>query len=261
VIYGKEIAPKTKTPHLQGYAELEHLTKFTTIKKALGDRYHIESRKGAQRQAIDYCKKDGKWTEVGTPRKQGARTDIPWARQLALEEGMREVTARCNMQDIRIAEKFLTYNEEPRDWKPKVIWIWGKTGTGKSRRARETEWKPTETYTKNDGTKWWDGYDAHECVILDDFRCSWWTITEMLSLLDRYEKKVEYKGGWRQFKPKCIIITSCQAPSDCYKNTGEAIDQLIRRVDEIIHLVSEVSEVGEGNTILPLPNKYEDNIA
>ena len=71
-------------------------------------------------------------------------------------------------------------------------------------------------YRKASDTKWWPGYDCHEEVIIDDFRDSWWPITYMLDLLDRYETKVETKGGYRQFVPKKIIITSCQDPNRCY---------------------------------------------
>lgn len=242
VVYGKEVG-ENNTPHLQGYVELTKKCRLSYMKK-LHNTAHWEPRMGTQSEAINYCIKDNDYVEIGTKKKAGERTDLDRVRTMALEDGMRMVTAKGNSQQIRIAEKFLTYNEEPRDWKPEVIWIWGPTGTGKSRLARE-RCNLSDLYTKNDGTKWWEGYDGHEDVIIDDFRDSWWSITEMLSLLDRYEKRVEYKGGLRQFKPKKIIVTSAMEPSACYRNTGERIDQLMRRIDEIINLVPAfVPEVG-----------------
>lgn len=243
LIYGKEEG-EGGTPHLQGYMELTNPMRITTLKN-INERIHWESRKGTQEQAITYCKKDDNWTEHGTKKSQGQRNDLDRVRQNALDEGMRWVTSYCNAQQIKVAESFLTYNEEPRDWKPTIIWIWGPTGTGKSMRAREiTE----NAYTKSDGTKWWPGYDGHEHLIIDDFRDSWWTITEMLSLLDRYEKRIEFKGGYRQLKARLIVITSCKSPNECYKNTGESIDQLTRRIDHTIELtsVTDVTEVGRG---------------
>lgn len=243
------------TPHYQGYMELNKKIRFNTIKKML-PRAHIEMRRGTQAQAIEYCKKEKNFKEYGDPRWQGERTDLDKVRTLALTEGMRAVTSIYEINGINTAIKFLTYNEEPREWKPKVIWICGPTGVGKSKMARELS-DMNDTYTKNDGTKWWDRYDSHEYVILDDFRDSWWTITETLSLLDRYEKQVEIKGGWRQFKPRQIIVTSIKHPSECYGNTGECIQQLLRRIDEIIILpntersliiVPVVPEVPRGNT-------------
>nr|WDW25898.1 MAG: replication-associated protein [Cressdnaviricota sp.] len=230
VIYGKEVG-ESGTPHLQGYVELDKVGRFSAVKKLHGTA-HWEQRLGTQEEAIAYCMKDGDFVERGTRKRAGTRTDLDRVRQMAVESGMRAVSATGNMQQIRVAEKYLTYNEEPRDWETEVIWIYGPTGSGKSRLARELT-HVDDVYTKNDGSKWWDGYDNHEDVIIDDFRDSWWSITEMLSLLDRYEKRVEYKGGYRQFRPKKIIITSAVKPERCYAGTGEAINQLLRRIKEI----------------------------
>lgn len=241
LIVGAEVGA-SGTPHLQGYIEFKKATRFTTARKLLGGRAHIEIRKGPQEKAIDYCKKDGDWTERGERKIQGDRVDLDRVRELAHEGGMRAVSAYSNLQQIHVAEKYLTYNEEKRDWKPTVTWIWGPTGTGKSRKAREML-ADVDYYTKNDGAKWWPGYDAHEAVIIDDFRDSWFTLTEMLSLLDRYEKVVEFKGGYRQFLARQIIVTSAFPPRQCYKNTGEAIEQLIRRIDTVIQLGEPVDSL------------------
>lgn len=251
LIFGRERGVNG-TAHLQGYMELKKNTRFTTLKK-MWPRMHIESRRGTQQQAIAYCMKEGDYNTFGAPKQQGYRTDLDRTRQVALTGGMREITTIGNLQAIKVAEKFLTYNEEPRDWQPEVKWFWGSTGTGKSRQARIELGE--DVYTKNDGSKWWDGYDGHEDVIIDDFRPSWWSLTEMLSLLDRYEKRIEFKGGWRQFRPRRIIITSAFAPEECYKSTGECIAQLTRRINETRHLVADVPEVAEvilDNSATPL---------
>lgn len=259
VVCGREEG-KEGTPHLQGYMELDKRTRFNTVKKWL-PRAHIEERKGTALQASEYCKKDGNFLELGNISCQGARSDLDKTRTIAMEEGMRKVTTICNSQQIKVAEKFLTYNEEPRDFKPEVIWLWGPTGTGKSRKARELCGE--DTFTKNDPSKWWDGYDGHEHVIIDDFRPSWWPLTDILSLLDRYEKRVEFKGGYRQFTARKIIITSCLPPSECYKGTGESIQQLIRRIDHIVNMnyenVPEVP-VPEVAGVILYPAPEIDNI-
>jgi len=235
VVVGWEIGD-SGTPHMQGYGELVKVTKWASLKKVM-PRAHLEGRKGSQAQAIEYCKKEGFYTEHGTRKRQGARKDLDRVREDALEGGMRSVSSWANLQGIRVAEKFLSYNEEPRDWEPAVYWLWGPTGTGKSRIARKLCINEDDVYVKNTATKWWDGYDGHESVIIDDFRPSWWDLTYMLGLLDRYEFRVETKGGHRQFRPKVIIVTSAIPPDRCYLGTGECVKQLLRRV-------SEVSEVG-----------------
>jgi len=249
IIYGYEVG-KTGTPHLQGYAELNHKMRIQTIKK-LGvgfERMHIEPRQGKQLEAIKYCKKDGQWMEFGEPKqlKQGQRNDLDQCREAARDHGMKEVSCWGNLQEIRIAEKYLQYNEPKRNWKPEVTWLYGLTGTGKSKLAHQML---PNAYTKSEGSKWWDGYDAHDTVILDDFRGDWMKLSELLTLLDRYERRVEYKGGTRQFLAKKIIITSCKSPQECYNVPDENIDQLLRRLDCVKHL-GGVTEVG-GNTVNP----------
>lgn len=241
VVFGFEIAPETGTPHLQGYAELAKRTEFNTVAKMY--KWHIERRKGSQQQAIEYCKKEGNVVERGKKREQGHRADLDIVRAEAFENGMRGVTTWANFQGMKVAEKFLTYNEPARDWKPEVIWLWGKTGAGKSKKAREI-CGDGDTFTKNTGHKWWDGYDSHENIIIDDFRDSWWSLTYMLALLDRYEFQVEIKGGLRQIRAKRIVITSLYPPESMYRGVGEDIQQLIRRIESCQEILPEVPEVG-----------------
>lgn len=247
VLYGEEVAPTTGTPHLQCYVEFTGKKTWNVVRALLPERSaDIAIRRGTQKQAIEYCKKEGKFTERGEKKNQGSRGDLDGIRVLALEGGMREVTRHGNCQQIAVATKFLTYNEEPRDWKPYVVWIWGPTGVGKSRMAREIL-NSDDIYTKSDGTKWFDGYDNHENVIFDDFREDWFTFTYMLSLLDRYECRVEIKGGLRQFKPKVIVITSPCKPEYAFQNCYEDRTQLLRRIDEVIELVARCPEVAGNN--------------
>lgn len=258
LIIGREVG-ESGTPHLQGYVELQHPLKLTTLKN-VSPKAHWERAAGDQKSNIAYCSKDGNVSTYGEPGEQGKRNDLKEIKETAVERGMRGVleTATC-YNSIRIAEKYLVYFERKRDWQPEVYWFWGPTGTGKSRLANE-EAGPN-AYRKNDDTKWWDGYDAHENVIIDDFRDSWWKITEMLSLLDRYSKTIECKGGSRQFLARKIWVTSAREPSTMYQGTGESITQLLRRINIIKYLspATEVltTEVG-GNTSPPLFEYDED---
>jgi len=250
VVFNREVAPSTGTNHLQIYIELKQRKSLKQLKAIppLG-KCHIEARKGTQAEAVTYCKgfkKDGSlkegssghFVEVGTARQQGARIDLDSCREMALAEGMRAVTRSFGAQAIKTASLFLTYNEDCRSWKPSVTWVTGATGTGKSLLA----WTclrgqfGSDVYHKKCGSRWWDGYDGHKGVVIDDFRGSWWKLTEMLSLLDRYPKMVEVKGGWRQFKPRSVFVTSILAPQDVYHVVElgqEPIQQLLRRIDRV----------------------------
>lgn len=250
-VIGYEVG-KQGTPHWQGYAELKNKTRDTTIYKIA--KWHVERRMGPQSKAITYCKKDGNWVVWGKPTEQGYRSDLDSSRRLALESGMRAVSSTCNLQQIRVAEKFLTYNEEPRDWMPQVIYIWGRSRTGKSRLARQLVAEhglKDDVYCKNDNTKWWDGYDGQEAIIIDDFRDTWWAPTEFLRIFDAYECRVEYKGGYRQLRSRIMIITSIKAPHTLYRNCDEDVNQFLGRLTSILKydevcgsFVPDVPEVG-----------------
>lgn len=248
VVYGREIGVEG-TPHLQGYGELRKRTRFNTICRHFEGRAHIEARQGTQEAAINYCKKDGNFVEIGAKHNQGLRGDLDAVRQQALDEGMRQITRDRNAQQIRVAEKFLTYNEEPRNAEVIVKWFYGGTGTGKSRTAR-AESEGMDVYVKNTANKWWDGYDGHEIVILDDFRETWWPLEEMLSILDRYEKRIEVKGGMRQLKATTIYVTTPEHPERMYQAQG-ADRQLLRRITEIRNFDPEADPEVGGVILMP----------
>lgn len=118
---------------------------------------------------------------------------------------------------------------------PYVHWYYGKTGCGKSLNVRNEIKKlnlgePAEI-SKN--LEWFDGYREQDCVIFDEFRGNWCTIGYLLRVLDRYAMTVPIKGGFVNWNPKHIFITSCMAPEDVYKDCGENIQQLLRRIHDI----------------------------
>lgn len=231
VIFGKETGA-SGTPHLQGYIQFYKRLRFNAVKRLLPG-CHIEVARASAQANIDYCSKDGNVEFRGNPKHKGERADLDIVRRDAAENGMQNVCRWANLQQIRVAEKFLTYCEEPRNWKPNVTWLWGGPGTGKTRRAHEMLANP---YVKNTGSKWFDGYDGHDEILLDDFRDTWWELGFMLGLLDRYAFRVEHKGGSRQFVCKEIVVTSPFPPNLMYRNQGEDIDQLLRRIDTIVEL-------------------------
>ncbi|WP_445775551.1 hypothetical protein [Shewanella sp.] len=236
LIYGVETCPDSGKVHHQGYCEFPTNRKLNRLKK-FDTTIHWERRQGNQDQAIDYSKKEGDWHEFGEKitTNQGSRNDIKLAKQLVKDgAGMARIIDECtSYQAIRMAELSLKYNEKKRDWLPDVVWLYGPTGTGKTRRAVEE--CGGDYWMSGRNLKWWEGYDAHENIIIDDFRKDFCTFHELLRILDRYPYRLEVKGTSRQLLAKKIFITSCFHPRDVY-DTREDIEQLIRRISSIINL-------------------------
>lgn len=238
LIVGCEVGEQG-TPHLQGYVNLKTSMSMKALSKKLRRAYLAES-KGDALSNKNYCSKEKVLIEYGNIPKQGKRTDIEKIRDI-LEETPGNPLRECiknatSLQSIKIAEKYLTYFEKPRVEKPQVLWFHGPTGTGKSKEAHSImEDKYGDNYyVANETNKWWDGYDAHEGVIIDDMRKDFTKFHVLLRLLDRYAYRVEIKGGYRQFKAKTIIITSCYSPQEMYQNRfSEDLGQLLRRIDKI----------------------------
>lgn len=237
LIYGKEVAT-TGTKHLQGYIYFSDAKSFSKVQKLLPTGAHIEKTKGDPQQASVYCKKDGDYVETGNlPLKQGKRTDLDMVKDMVKSGNTLTeiIDSAKSYQSIRSAELILKYNERKRNYKPKVIWLYGNSGTGKTRYAYDNY---ENIYRKTNSTgKWFEGYDAHENVLLDDIKdLSKEYYSFLLELLDRYEVRVETKGGSRQFLAKNIIVTSIWHPKNMYQSYNDAVE-LLRRIDEIIEKV------------------------
>lgn len=228
-IVGKECGSQG-THHLQIYFRMKEAKTFTRIKKEF-PRAHIEVAKGDDMANKKYCSKEEVLIEEGTVKQQGKRNDIDTIREMVADgQNMREILqVATSVQSVRMAEIHMKYFEGKRNWKPLVKWYYGGTGVGKSKRAYEESEDP---YVALDTIKWWEGYDGHKHVIIDDMRGDFAKFHQLLKLLDRYEYKVECKGGSRQFLAEQIIITSCYSPQQMFScKTEEDLGQLFRRID------------------------------
>ncbi|AEM05802.1 REP 2 [Rodent stool-associated circular genome virus] len=140
---------------------------------------------------------------------------------------------------------------EHRRSAPEVIWIYGTTGSGKSRLAEAYCRKVAgeDYYFHAPGSlKWWDGYEEQSAVILDDLRRRHLRevggFSYLLRILDRYDCQIEVKGGFRKNKYNLVIITGQRDPVAEFTYRGdnnediveEDMGQLIRRLARIIEL-------------------------
>lgn len=234
VVYGEEKAPTTGTPHLQGYFYFKDAKSARWLKDRLPEKVSFFAANGSAESNRKYCTKDGtNIYERGTIPKQGKRTDLDEVKETLKETGrMRDIVLVAkSYQSVRMAEVILKYHEEPRDWEPHVRWFYGETGTGKSREALKILGK--DCYVAMNTAKWWEGYDGHENVLIDDFRKEFCSFVELLKYLHAVPLRVECKGGSRQFRARNIIITSAYHPAYVYGRIEEDVCQLLRRINEI----------------------------
>lgn len=232
----QEICPMTKKLHWQIYLELSNGKDIKWMKKHIHATGHFEPRKGSQTDAIKYCsktdtRKEGcKPIEIGKPHQQGKRSDLDKVGQM-INEGktLKDIAIEHPGTYIKFhkgLEKLKSIISPRRSWKTELIIYWGKSGTGKSRKA----WEEYPNAYSKDGSKWWDGYNDQDVVIIDDFEGEI-PYREMLKITDRYPYRVQTKGGYSELLVKKIIITSNKHPSEWFQR--ESITEFERRIDTI----------------------------
>jgi len=242
-IYGKEVG-ESGTPHLQCYMKCTKQTTMMTLKK-IWSRAHFEikSRHSSVLQCVNYCRKDGKYTESGDPPVEphvngNIKNQELWDQTLRLaKEG--------NMNDINSKHTIIYYNTLNKiaddflpipkhlDWvdgKTPNKWYWGPTGTGKSRKARTEN---PDAYIKDVMNHWWTGYKGESVAIIEDISTFHVAMGDALKIwADRYAFPANKKFGGATIRPQVIIVTSNFKISDIWadENTHEP---LYRRFEEI----------------------------
>lgn len=238
LVFGFETAPSTGVKHLQGYISFPERKRPSQIKTFLR-RAHLEIAKGNPKQNQEYCKKGGNSEEFGSiPAGAGARTDLTH-----LQERIKSGASRHDIRDefftlyCRYPKAIDNYIQElaaPRTWETNVVVYWGKTGTGKTRSV--FAFTDIESIYVHPGDHWFDGYVSQPVALFDDFNGSEFKLSYLLKLLDRYPMKVPVKGGFVNWIPKHIYITSNKDPHEWYQNAHEEQrNALFRRIKEIKH--------------------------
>lgn len=234
-VFGREVAPTTGTNHLQGYMYFAGLKTFGAIKKLLPDGTHIEKAKGNATQNREYCIKEGKFEEHGTPPAQGHRTDIQQIKDMVREgQHISEIAeVATSYQTLKFAQTLLTIkpNTELR-LDLRVHWFWGATGTHKTRTAYAEATAIGDTWISSRNLKWWDGYTGQPCIIIDDMRGDFCTFHEMLRILDIYPLRLEVKGGSVAAEYHHVWITSAYKPDNLWQSVEDK-GQLMRRIHEV----------------------------
>lgn len=234
LIYGKEVG-ESGTPHLQGFIHFENPRTIKGLKKVKGlEKAHLEVAI-APKEAIVYCKKDGDVFERGT-FEQGKRNDlarvydmvktgtsvdeVAWNEPSAYDACSRTL---MKLEDIRLRKL-------RRSEMTEGIWVFGKTGMGKSEWAFEQG--GDECYIFPFDNDWWDSYKAESVVIIDEFRGQL-PYNVLLKMVDKHPNFFVRRRCREPmpFVSKKVIITSSMPPWEVYKslNKEDSLNQLFRR--------------------------------
>lgn len=247
IIAGEELCPSNGKRHFQGFVYCDHRMRLRTVKELFGeDSMHIGDEYGKPcvdiSKSIEYCKKDGKWIERGEPPKTGSSGGQKRAWEGALEKARKgQVLSIFDERPdfVRYMDTFYKYGAKfSRPENRNTLdnfWIWGETGSGKSRYARELE--GIKLYEVSEfGRFMWQNYDpsVHEAVLVDDVRYE--DMSNHLRMIkiicDHYSFQVETKGGsLGHIRPLRIYFTSLKCLKDCVPS--DHYDEFARRFKEI----------------------------
>jgi len=239
LVYGKETAPSTGTPHLQGYIVFAN-GKTVTAARTVLRRCRIAVAAGTPSQASVYCKKDGDFVERGDlpadPAQRGSDEADRW---ITAWDSAKRGDFEAIPADIRI-RSYSTLKRIFQDYMPAVlplpdvcgIWIFGLSGSGKTRSVLQSF---PDAFIKP-RNQWWDGYQDEPTVLLDD--------------VDKFDVKLggalkhwadfapfiaEIKGGSKKIRPRQLIITSQYCIGDIWQDaeTRTALTRRFRFIEKI----------------------------
>jgi len=254
--------------HLQGYVELTRAARLTQVKELLWRTTRWAPAVADGRTNKRYCTKTHEvpfeWPDekimraAGTESveagdmggSQGKRSDLDTVQRM-LDEGepMSAVASEFFGDYVRYHRGFVEYRKVKRQLnrgKPTVEVLHGPSATGKSLYCRSVH-PPSERVfylTKPNGNRvWWDGYDGHTTVIVDEFY-GWMPYDFILRLLDYGPLTVETKGGAVNMVADHFVFTSNMPPERWY-DLGTKPDcgsPFMRRLKEFAVVTETTSE-------------------
>lgn len=254
IAWGKEICPKTKKEHLQGYLQTTKTLRFAAIKKLCNyPGLHLEVMMGSFSQNEKYCSKEGRYTKLGDWVSQGYRTDLEAVIDDIVETGgdvehIMETHPGEYLKFHSGIDKLCTYHKK----KAAMKWmdvethiLCGKAGLGKTSFVSKKHGYENIFIldTNADSRFLLDGYEGESILLIDDFNGGI-KYNTMLRLLDGHPMKLNVKNGRKYKQWSHVYITSNVSPSLWYHNPMG--DNLARRL-------TEWHEVDKGVILNPLP--------
>lgn len=252
------------TPHTHVFVCFRSPVRFSMIKKHFSTA-HIEAVAGSIEQNLDYLKKEGKWAETakaetsvpGTfeewgdrpPENLGKDKDLENLYRMVVDEGLSNAeiirTNNDYIMQIDKLDKIRTtylqdkFKDERR--KVEVTYVFGTTGTGKSRGILDLH-GDSNVYRVTDYDHPFDHYCCEPVLVFEEFRSNL-PLSDLLNYLDVYPitLKARYSNKFACFD-KVYIVTNWKLEkqfSTCQINDEESWNALLRRIHKVKHYVSK----------------------
>jgi len=249
IIFGKEVGAEG-TPHYQGFLCMNTQCRLSAVKKLL-TRAHIERRKGTVQQAVDYCKKDGDFVELGELPDCGQNEKDRWSDVYSQVKSGSSIVSILDAQPNMIPfVNALTRVQREIKVKPAfdgeraVAVLWGPPKTGKTSRFFSKYGRENCYVVNLDDKNPFDDYDYEENIIVEDLKPMHHSIdlvkrlitTDLLVVPSRYNNK---PCSWRR-----VLITS-NFHVESWWATEPDREKVMSRLDhvEYVHSLEAPSEL------------------
>lgn len=238
-----DTCPTTGRQHYHWYLHFNTGIVWKSI-KALSGSSNVQPARKSPNVVINYVMKSVtednpvKW-EYGEKPHQGAVT-VGHLREIPIND--------CQWNQYNIKRSIMRSDALIKDANDdnknvRVIYLWGKSGAGKSLAAKWWLRKIGRTIyncTKYNEIKYSNGFwlgvsefDQPKMAWYDDFRDSHLSASEFINFIDYNEHNLNVKGGNAVNKYEFIVITSVQDPRLLYRNVDdEPRHQWIRRLEK-----------------------------
>lgn len=241
-IIGREICPKTSTPHLQMYLEFLTRKRLSELKK-LNSAIHWEKTLKPRLANVRYCKKEGKYIEF-EPELRSTTTSKSFASRLteiATSEPSKFSQHLPALHHIASTELWTRWYEQfllGRYLKPAIIYITGRSGSGKTWMCYSIAgelYHPEDISVIECSNSFLNAQNIRaKCWIFPEFRASTLEATVFLQMTDIYPFVANIKGTYALVRPECVIIASIKPLSELYKE--EINLQFRRRITNYINM-------------------------
>lgn len=249
------------TPHIQGNVYWGNAKTFKAARTILKG-CHVSATRMIEK-SVEYCKKEGNFTEWGTlpllsakarGKMGGEKEKIRWSTALNhLKAGRMELVDPqiqvqhfgnlLKIKDHYMAQVWPQYRFDLRE----CFWFFGKAGTGKTRMAKKMlgGHEHRAYYKVPDTGKWFDNVNLEQSVIImDDFAPDHTRIVGamMKQWYDSPMCRVETKGGSVMVNFAAGVVTSNYRLDQCF--SGVDYEAMARRFVQVFFGEKDTTPAG-----------------